>query len=428
MDVGSTFSLEASFAVDVADAVDAVDVEPDGSLQGLHALVLDDSAVSREMLTAILSQWGLTVTCAGSAVEALLLLVEADASGAPVDVLFVDTHMPDIDGIAFLETLRGHEQLLQPRAVLLTSGRHGGEAAICRRLNVAACLEKPIDQLGLWRAATKALRPLIASEADASSSVSEPTAARILRVLLVEDNPFNQAVATALLEREGHVVHVSNDGKEAVAAFKTGAFDLILMDVQMPVMDGLEATAAIRAVERIQGGRVTILGTTALVLEGDRKRCLAAGMDAHLPKPIRLDRLRQVLQTLSTPRDLAPDARVGESECLEPERVLADVGGDLALLGRVIPLYREQSEELLLQLEAATAVNDRLGVEHAAHALAGVIAHWSEGRAVALAREVELAARSGSLEPARLLGATLRGEVRALAVNLTEVLAMLQPV
>jgi CheY-like chemotaxis protein len=244
-----------------------------------------------------------SVDCAGAALAQLSAALEA---GEPYPLILTDMHMPEMDGFALIEQIRGRPELSAATIMMLTSAGHRGDAARCQDLGVSAYLLKPIRQSELREAVARVLG---AREHDGAiplvtrfslQDAREPDA--YLRVLLVEDNLVNQRLAVRLLEKRGHRVAVATSGLEALLALEKESFDLVLMDVQMPVMDGLEATAAIREKEKATGRRQAVVALTAHAMKGDREKCLAAGMDGYLTKPIRPQELDQLLEIYVTRR------------------------------------------------------------------------------------------------------------------------------
>jgi len=231
----------------------------------------------------------------------LTQLCAAQKEGDPYQLVLTDMHMPHMDGFALVERIRQMPELCTATIMMLTSAGHRGDAARCQELGVSAYLLKPIRQSELREAVARVLGakeqegaiPLITRYS--LHDAREPLAT--LRIVLAEDNLVNQRLATRLLEKRGHFVVVAGNGLEAVAAFEREKPDLILMDVQMPEMDGFEATAAIRAKEKGTGNRVPIVALTAHAMKGDREKCLANGMDGYLTKPIRPQELDEVLET-----------------------------------------------------------------------------------------------------------------------------------
>ncbi|MGA2482316.1 MAG: response regulator [Candidatus Acidiferrales bacterium] len=270
-------------------------------LRGVKALVVDDNRTSRRVLEGMLRHWGMNPTAVESGDEALERLAEAWNAGKPFVLVLTDMLMPRMDGFHLVEQVRQRPESSAAAIMMLTSAGHRGDAARCEKLGVAAYLLKPIRQSELREAISRVLGargqegavPLITRYS--LQETRGPTA--FLRVLVAEDNLVNQQLAKRLLEKRGHRVVVAANGREALAAVEKENFDLVLMDVQMPEMDGLEATAAIREKEKDNGARLPVVALTAHAMKGDRERCLAAGMDGYLSKPIRSQELDKVLDS-----------------------------------------------------------------------------------------------------------------------------------
>ena len=234
--------------------------------------------------------------------EALSQLGSARVAGEPYALVLTDMHMPNMDGFSLVERIRQRPDLSTATIMMLTSAGHRGDALRCKDLGVSAYLLKPIRQSELREAIARVLGareqkapvPLITrySLHDARDSATS------LRILLAEDNPVNQLLATRLLEKRGHRVTVAANGREAIAALDKENYDLVFMDIQMPEMDGLEATIAIRKKEKTGGNHLPIIALTAHAMKGDQERCLEAGMDAYLSKPIRAQDLDELLDQL----------------------------------------------------------------------------------------------------------------------------------
>jgi two-component system, sensor histidine kinase and response regulator len=290
---GSTFHFIASLGRGSAPAKSD---NRSGPLRGVPVLVVDDNATTRRILEESLAGWGMRVTVARSGAAALTALERA-AAAEPFRLAIVDAIMPEMDGLALAALMRSRPALAGCALVLLTSANQPPDTTRYTTLGIARGVLKPVKQADLLDAALHALDTTPASKRSAPSpragSVTRP-----LRILVAEDGLVNQRVATGLLQRRGHSVVLANNGVEAMAALERETFDVVLMDVQMPEMDGLEATAAIRARERQAGGHMPIIATTAHAMEGDRQRCLAAGMDGYVSKPIRIDELYAVLDAV----------------------------------------------------------------------------------------------------------------------------------
>ncbi len=291
---GSVFHFVARFKRATAARRERRCVEP-GFFDGTRVLIVDDNATNRLILEEMTRNWGMQAVTADNARDAIGLLRQNYQVGARVELVLSDVNMPDVDGLTLAEWIRQDPELKDTRVILLTSGARPDDSRRCEDLRIAASLMKPVKQSELFDAIAASLG-IGSTEKESELSNREPEATLPpLRVLLAEDSLVNQRLAVGLLEKHGHSVTVANNGKETVECFAEEPFDVILMDVEMPEMDGFEATAVIRVKEKLSGGRVPIIAMTAHAMKGDRERCLEAGMDGYVSKPIRV---QQVLETL----------------------------------------------------------------------------------------------------------------------------------
>jgi signal transduction histidine kinase/CheY-like chemotaxis protein len=290
------FTIRAGIAAPTA----AVEKAEPYILQGLAALIVDDNVTNRLLLGKMLEHWKMRPVLAASAAEAMQRLEEAKQAGSRFDLALVDAQMPEVDGFSLVGQFGKQTNLGGFAVMMLTSAGQPGDAARCRELGVAAYLAKPVAQAELLDAILTVLKePIIA----APRLVTRHTireGGRKLRILLAEDNAVNQLVAARMLEKQGYTVTVADNGKEALSALEREIFDVVLMDVQMPEMDGFEATAAIRNQETATGRpRQTVVAMTAHAIAGDRERCLRAGMDGYVSKPFRLADLLEEIETVA---------------------------------------------------------------------------------------------------------------------------------
>ncbi|MGD0694031.1 MAG: response regulator [Terriglobia bacterium] len=292
---GSTFHFTANFGLGKTPAAKLI-VAGSVDLRDLRVLVVDDNASNRRMLDEMLIDWQMKPMLVEGGREALVALRLAIEAGQPFPLVLTDMQMPDMDGFALVERIRENPALAGATIMMLTSAGARGDAARCRELGISAYLTKPIRKAELLQAIMTALGKR-QKEADRPVLVTRHSlreARRGLRILLAEDNAVNQMLAVRLLEKRGYSVAVANNGREALAILEGAAFsgfDAVLMDVQMPEMDGFEATAAIRAKEKPLGKHLPIIAMTAHAMKGDEERCLAAGMDGYVSKPVRADEL-----------------------------------------------------------------------------------------------------------------------------------------
>jgi two-component system sensor histidine kinase/response regulator len=271
-------------------------------LRGVKVLIVDDNRTNRRILEGMLKRWEMKSTSVESGEEALAQLSSAWEAGEAYGLLLTDMHMPEMDGFTLIERIRQRPELSTATVMMLTSAGHRGDGARCQELGVAAYLLKPIRQTELREAIARVLGAREQEGAIALvtrySLQDARDPATCLRVLVAEDNRVNQVLVTRLLEKRGHRVVMTANGREALAALAKDAYDLVLMDLQMPVMDGLEATVALRENEKDRGDGIhrQVIALTAHAMMGDRERCLAAGMDGYLSKPIRPEELDALLE------------------------------------------------------------------------------------------------------------------------------------
>ncbi|HEV7837094.1 MAG TPA: response regulator, partial [Gemmatimonadaceae bacterium] len=277
-------------------------------LHGLEVLVVDDNATNRRILEEILTVWGMRPTLVDGGLAAIEALDRALAAGKPFPMAIIDFQMPGLDGIGLAERIKARPELGTMVIMMLSSVGGQGDAMRCRELGIASYLTKPVRQSVLMEA-------MLSVFGAKNGAVDQPTLVtqvsnerhRSLRVLVAEDNPVNRQLVIALLGKRGHTVATVVNGREAIAALEESAFDVVLMDLQMPEMGGLEATEAIRTAERTTGARVPIIALTAHAMKGDREICLAAGMDGYLTKPINPKELIALLESLTSVPEKAPE-------------------------------------------------------------------------------------------------------------------------
>jgi two-component system sensor histidine kinase/response regulator len=296
---GSAFHFTTWF--DAANAPEPTFAPDHRSWPGMPVLIVDGNATSRRIVTQLLERWNMRPTSASSAAEALATLHRAAQDGDPFALVVADAHMPDMEGLDLAGHIQRSRQLTAAILMMLTSADQRSELARCRERGIVAHLTKPVRRRELRSAIAVALKGELQPNEAGRAMVEVPLdpsaggASSKLRILVAEDNLVNQRVALRMLEKCGYSVILAATGKEAVLALEAHPFDLVLMDVQMPEMDGLEAAAAIRKQE--QGGmkHIPIIAMTAHAMTGDRERCVAAGMDDYISKPIRVRELLQLI-------------------------------------------------------------------------------------------------------------------------------------
>ena len=402
--------------LDVASAEPEVPVPPEPAcLHGLRVLVVDDNATNRRILDEVLHGWQMTVGAAASAAEAIQQLREAKQNGNPYRLVLTDAHMPYVDGFMLARQIKCDPLLDSTIVMMLTSGDRSEDTQRCRELGIVAYLLKPIKQSELLEAIEMALG-IGAARPQAAPPVNWKWT-RNLRILLAEDSLINQKLAVALLGQQGHAVKVAGNGREAVAYAAAETFDLILMDVQMPEMDGLEATAKIRDWERHADRHIPIIAVTAHALKGDRERCLEAGTDDYIAKPLRAEELFEAIAAqvpdAIEPRSIEPTAPPHSvlPSFVDWAESLRVVMGDRELLDTVVEAALEEVPCLMARLGEAIAQGDAAALRLAAHTLEGSLRYFGKTPVFDHAIHLEQLAKDQNLAAARSLWTELQGEV-----------------
>ncbi len=300
---GSTFHFTARLGIQGTPTHRPIPLLPE-QLRDLHSLIVDDNFTNRRVMLGMLSRWGMRPTAVDGGRAALQAIEIANNAGHPFPLILLDGQMPEMDGFTLAEHIQKDPGLLGATIMMLTSAGHLGDAARCRELGISAYLVKPIRQSELLSAICHVLNKTAKSEdAPLLTRHTLREESNSTRVLLAEDNAVNQTLAKRLLEKRGYLVFAVGDGRAAVEAFEKDHFDVVLMDIQMPEMDGFEATARIREKEKTLGGHIPIIALTANALKGDQERCLAAGMDGYISKPIRTSELLEAIENLVMKKD-----------------------------------------------------------------------------------------------------------------------------
>ena len=394
---GSRFSFDARFG----EGADAADAAPGLlSLQGLKVLVVDDNATNRRILEEVLVHWQALPTMAEGGAEALVLMRSAQETGMPFNVVLLDVNMPDMDGFTLAERMRGMPELTGPSILMLSSADHSDALQRCRDLSLGAYIVKPVTQSELHNALTRALAPGPVENAHrAQHPAPAPAGGGGLRVLLAEDNPVNQKLAIHLLEKAGHSVLLAHNGVQAVEFYRRERFDVICMDLQMPEMGGIEATAAIRRIEQETGIHVPIVALTAHAMQGDRERCLEAGMDGYVSKPVRRDELEaELARVLSMPAVLTMPERPAVSD---GESIQLRFQDDPELLRELAAVFLEDCPMRLTAISDALVRDDAPALARAAHTLKGSVSVVCDNGPTLVVRELETAAKQADLGLAR---------------------------
>jgi CheY-like chemotaxis protein len=386
-------------------------------LNGARVLVVDDNATNRRIFSEMLGNWGMVVETAELGAAGLDMLWQAINSDHPYQLVLLDVMMPEMDGFEVAREIRRNSATAQLPLLILSSAMRADSATLCRELLLDACLTKPVKQSDLLKHIQAALgapsrgkpaagrrRPLVGGH------VSEG-----LRILLAEDNPINQKLAVRLLEKHGHQVALANNGLEALEILDRQEVDLILMDMQMPELDGIAATQRIRERERGGNEHVPIIAMTANVMAEDRQRCLEAGMDGYVSKPINTEALFAAIAgvCLTAPQEPAAGAQLSEASGFDYAAALATA--DQEIVGIIGADFLEQAPAYFTALDAAIVACDCNTVARIAHTLKGLLGNFAAKPAVEIARAIEQAACNHAPEHLESLRARLEQEMASFA-------------
>ena len=366
-------------------------------LKGLSILIVDDHATNRRMLQELLSKWGLVPTVVDNGPDALAAMRTAFENGSPFTIVLTDNMMPGMDGFTLVEQIRRHPELVSSTLMMLSSADRHDSAARCRELGVDAYMTKPIKRAELLNAITASMDAKSASKVRAMKRlpIDIERSERSLRVLLAEDNLVNQKLAVRLLEKRGHSVVVAENGKVALEAIEQQSFDVVLMDVQMPEIDGFEATIVIRQKEKITGGHLPVVAMTAHAMKGDRERCLKIGMDGYISKPLQPSELFDTVESLATNTSNGDDQP--SEQVFNLDAAYGNVGGDQGLMQELIEVFVAEYPPALERIRTAITSQDAKGLNKAAHYLKGTIGVFATTSAFTAAERLEHLGDSGSL-------------------------------
>jgi signal transduction histidine kinase/CheY-like chemotaxis protein/HPt (histidine-containing phosphotransfer) domain-containing protein len=403
--VGSTFHFTVMF-----DVVEAIEERPIPPLPAsLRVLIVDDNEVNRRVLTKQIAAWGLTASAVTGGASAIEALKSSAAVGRPFDLVLLDANMPDMDGFDVAAAIGHRADLTGPTIMMLTSSGDCAHPSRCAEVGISAYLVKPVYaadlRIAIARVAGSGGTPDRVSPAAPQTSIT--ASQRGARILLVEDNVVNQRVACGLLTRRGHQVTIAEHGRAALDILEHESFDLILMDLQMPIMGGIEATREIRVREQTDGGHIRIVAMTAYAMTGDRERCLEAGMDNYLSKPFSPSALFAIVEQQHAPA--AERAEAGVS-AFDEEELRGRLGGDDELMVEVIHAFLEDLPVRLTAIKEAALASNANDLRSAAHALKGAAGNLALGRLFAAARELEHLAAESRLPEAGAVAAQVERE------------------
>ena len=414
---GSTFTLTANFARAQGEAAERRTLSPE-RLEGVRVLIVDDNETNRRIVAEQCTNWRMSADAVADAAEALRMLRSAFDRGEPYDVVLTDAGMPDVDGFSLSRQISEDPVLGSTILMMLSSFDRDADAGLCGDLGIAAYLVKPIKQSELFDAIARVMGAEQDINAVAKSSEEPLPAIRPLKLLLAEDSLANQKLASGLLTRWGHSLDIVDNGRKAVSAVQSGSYDAVLMDLQMPELDGLQATGEIREWEKDSPGqRVPIVAMTAHAMKGDRERCLDAGMDAYVSKPLRPRDVAGALATLfpesagrASKKDAAAESKrpvirekTGSGTAtIDWDRALAATQGDRDLLREVTEVCAVEIPDLRSRLVEAIAQSNVDEVLRMAHTIKGNLRTFG-ARGIGTAEQLEQVAKSGDLARAEEL-------------------------
>lgn len=419
---GSTFHFTARFGRGREEAAEGMRIG-DIDFSGVPVLILDDNSTSRFILQEMTSAWGLAPEEAADADEALVKMKKAFDGENPFRVLFIDSRLNGTDGCEVARKLIESRYGADLKIILMTSMGGRGDVAQCTESALSGYLTKPVKLSELLDAIVKALGHPTDEKPLPTARHTIKEAKRPLNILVVEDNVVNQKVVQAMLEKRGHRPIISSNGMEALETLGGASFDLILMDVQMREMDGFEVTKLIRDKEKVDDGHIPIVAMTAHAMKGDRERCLAAGMDDYISKPVREKDLFSVIENLTNGnQDKREASRHVTSKDIEPvamgvldvSKAMRAVGGNKSLLKELATLLLENGVVIVAQIREGIVKKDATAVELAAHSLKGSTGYFGAKRVFDAACRLEVIGKNSSWTEAEAARSALEMELKAL--------------
>ena len=423
---GSKFQFTARF--DVADGTQLKRLRSRPVVVvGTPVLIVDDNATNRRILEEMLNNWGMKPFAVSDAHQGMQVLRDRQGQPDAFRLAVLDVNMPYVDGFTLTEWIRNDADLADTAVIMLTSGGRLGDREKRKNLAVAAHLMKPVKQSELFDSIITVLGvtgveedELVTASADSAEAELAP-----LKILLAEDNLVNQKLALGVLGSKGHQVSVAENGKEAMEMLAADEYDLVLMDVQMPEMDGLEATRQIRAREMETGAHMPIIAMTAHAMKGDRELCLEAGMDDYLSKPIRIKELTTKLITLfgSPQRDVDETPAEQDSGSIDWSEALEAAGGSESLLKEIVQAFLGDLPRLRAATQQAADSEDANALQKAAHELKGSLLFLNAQGPVEQAQSLETLAAGGDLSNVKPTLSALETEITSLSKILREFVA-----
>ena len=390
-------------------------------LTDLPVLIVDDNETNRRILEEVLTNWHMHPVVADGSAAALAALEKSVAENRPFKVILLDAHMPTMDGFGLAEHIQKDPRFRGIKLIMLTSAGQPEDVSRCQTLGISAYLTKPVKQSELFDLIVSVLSPQQQPSLGPPRRGSRSTRHR-LKVLLAEDNAVNQLLASRILESLGHHATVVSNGREALAAVGAGGFDLIIMDVQMPGMDGFEATAAIRELEESTGKHIPIIAMTAHAMKGDRERCLAAGMDGYVSKPVRVGDVEEAVEQAMAGKKSSDTGSTSKKNIIDEAAILEGMDGNRKLLRDLTRIFLADCPKQLAEIKSAIDMGNAERLRRAAHALKGSVGNFAAKRAVAIASQLEALGKTGNLDAAQGAYVTLEDELSQLTRELNKLI------
>jgi len=414
---GSVFHFTVRLRLATNAAHDSILAEPT-SLKGMTALVVDDNATNRRILSELLISWKMVPIIAESGPAALEVLAKSNSDHATsIDIIILDSHMPQMDGYTVAQHIREKHAYTDLPIIVLTSAGHYGDISRWEKLKISQYLTKPVRHSDLLEAILSAMNTKYAST-PRRHSIPRPNAGarNSLNILLAEDNEVNQRLAQRIFERRGHSVVVAEDGAKALSMLETQTFDVVVMDVQMPVMDGLAATAAIRAKEKMTGRHIPIVAMTAHATKSDVEACLRAGMDAYVSKPVKAEDLIRTVE--ETAEKMSERLRKPRTQIADLDKALTKMDADAGLLKELAEIFINNIPDVTQQIEQAIADGNLEMLARVAHTLKGNLGTFVAEPAYEAAMRLEATAGANDIEAAQRAWVKLKSELNDLRATL----------
>ncbi|MBF0525108.1 MAG: response regulator, partial [Deltaproteobacteria bacterium] len=418
---GSTFHFDIRAGISKGELAETIPIKI-GQLRGLKVLVVDDNATNRLILKEMLQGWDVKPTLVDNGFAALDALEQAKENNELFQLAILDSFMPQMDGFELAKRIKGHPINGNIKMIVLTSASQRGDAERCKELGISAYLTKPVGHSDLLDAILTVLGTPM-PDADKTSLVTRHSLKESrtkLKILLAEDNLINQRLAQAILEGRGHSVSVANNGAEAISKLDVFKFDMVLMDVQMPVMDGITATERIREKERLTGGHVPIIAMTAFAMKGDQERCLEAGMNGYITKPINPKEAIRYIESLAPkPKEIEQaEEHLEPNKAFDSDSFMDRCDNRLELATELITGFCDNYAKYIDDIHDAIESDNPEKLYHSAHFFKGTSSMFSAQRTVELARELELMGKNNQLNKSKEVFDQLVKEVEIVVIEL----------